>query len=67
MWGRKLCFWPHASVRTEACQRTVLGVRGTPKSQRVSPRRAHSNGSGLVDALLDDVLAGDELAGGTRP
>ena len=67
MWGRKLCFRPHASVHIAVCQHTVLGVRGMQKSQRVSPRRAHSNGLGLVDALLDEVLAGDELAGGAGP
>ena len=36
---------------------------------RPRARREHQSAarSGLVNALLDDVLAGDELAGGTRP
>lgn len=62
MWGRKLLLpAPHRAC-LPVCQRSSLGARTRARIDRQSVRC-----SGLVDALLDDVLAGDELAGRAGP
>ena len=60
MWGRKpLLPAPHRAC-LPVCQRALAVPERAPEETVRQSVRC----SGLVDALLDDVLAGDELAGG---